>query len=413
MLLTVSKRLEFSASRRLHVPAWSEKENRRAFGDETSARYGAGRNYVVWFVFNGRVDPATGMLMNISEIKRRAGAVIDDRYDHRFLNEDNAAFVETVPTAENVARQLLTDVAPLFQDSGADLSAVYLEETPQRSAAAYADGSYETSYDFRFSAARQTMSPHLTREENEKLFGIAASPHGHGHDYRVRLSVRPRADDTPIVSDIAMSGCIAALVDELDHRNLNVEVAGLAELPKTTEVLARYIYERAAETIPLHRVRLHERADFFAEYHASGQTLLGMQMPFSAAHRLQSYEHSAEQNTAMYGKCNNPRGHGHLYVSEATIGGELEQRSGTLGDFAAFSTALAEALRDWDNKHLDLETPEFQKRPSTGENIVQALWDKLNPKLESRLERLRLWETTNNRFTLRSASPRSRSPEPR
>ncbi len=77
---------------------------------------------MAWFVFTGAVDPATGMLMNISEIKQRAGAVIDDRYDHRFLNEDNPSFADRVPTAENVARQLVTDVAPLFQESGAQLT---------------------------------------------------------------------------------------------------------------------------------------------------------------------------------------------------------------------------------------------------------------------------------------------------
>ena len=105
----------------------------------------------------------------------------------------------------------------------------------------------------------------------------------------------------------------------------------------------------------------------------------------------------------MYGKCNNPRGHGHLYISEATLGGELEERSGTLYNFAEFERALREAVGDWDNKHLDLETKEFQQRPSTGENIVQALWGKLNPLVEDRLQRLRLWETANNRFTLRRA----------
>ena len=401
MLLTVSKRLEFSASRRLFLPAWTAKQNRHAFGDETTARYGAGRNYVVWFVFTGHVDPSTGMLMNISEIKRRAGGVIDDRYDHRFLNEDNPAFSERVPTAENVARQLFADVAPLFEDSGAELTAIYLEETPQRSAAAYADGAYETSYDFRFSAARQTVSPHLTREENEKLFGIAASPNGHGHDYRVRLTVRAKRDTSEMASQTAIDECIASFRDELDHRNLNVEVPGLADVPKTTEVLARYIFQRGRETLPLHRVRLHERSDFFAEYHASGEHLLGVQMPFSAAHRLQSYEHTAEQNVEMYGKCNNARGHGHLYVSEATVGGQLDERSGTLGNFDHLVGGLRDAVSDWDNKHLDLETKEFQRQPSTGENIVQALWGKLQPGLPNPLERLRLWETTNNRFTLR------------
>ncbi len=395
MFLTVSKRLEFSASRRLFLPNESEAENRRRFGEETSAQHGAGRNYVAWFVFTGRVDSGTGMLMNISEIKQRAGAVIDDRYDHRFLNEDNAAFRDRVPTPENVARQLLVDVAPLFEGSGAELTSVYLEETPQRSATAFASGRVEANFDFRFSAARQTMSPQLTTEENEKLFGVAASPHGHGHDYRARLTLA----ETPAQEVVDL--CLASLMAELDHRHLNLEVPALEQRPKTTEVLAQYLFERARATLPVARVRLHERADFFAEYDAGGAYRLSMQMPFSAVHRLQSYERTEAENEAMYGKCNNPRGHGHLYVAEATIGGALDARSGTLYDFAKFADALQEAVAPWHNRHLDLEAPEFHRRPSTGENIVQALWEKLDPLLDQRLERLRLWETANNRFTLR------------
>lgn len=398
MLLTVSKRLEFSASRRLFDPRLTAQENERAFGAETNARYGAGRNYVVWFVFTGAVDPATGMLMNISEIKRRAGAVIDDGYDHKFLNEDNAAFAETVPTAENVALQLATKIAPLFRGSGAELTAVHLEETPQRTATAYTNGITEAHHEFRFSAARTTMSPQLSPEENEQLFGSASSPHGHGHDYRARVTIRA-AD----VAHADVAACVASLVDELDHRNLNHEVAGLRELPITTEMLATYIFRRASKSLPVHRVRLHERSDFFAEYSADGQHLLAMQVPFSASHRLQSYERSEEENAAMYGKCNNPRGHGHLYISEAAIGGNLDERSGTLCNFVALQDALRASVREWDNKHLDLETEEFRRRPSTGENIVQVLWEKTDPLVWNRLERLRLWETANNRFTLRRA----------
>ena len=400
MLLTVSKRLEFSASRRLFDPRFSAEQNERAFGVETNAQYGGGRNYVAWFVFTGAVDPATGMLMNISEIKRRAGAVIDDGYDHKFLNEDNPAFAEKVPTAENVARQLAIEVAPLFRGSGAELTAVHLEETPKRTATAYTNGITEAHHEFRFSAARTTMSPHLSSEENEQLFGSASSPHGHGHDYRARLTIRSTE-----VAQADVPACVASLVRELDHRNLNIEVAGLRELPITTEMLAAYIFRRASSSVPVHRVRLHERSDFFAEYNADGQYLLAMQVPFSASHRLQSYERSEEENAAMYGKCNNLRGHGHMYISEATIGGQLDERSGTLCNFMEFENALRESIRDWDNKHLDLETDEFRRRPSTGENIVQALWQKTNPLLWKRLTRLRLWETLNNRFTLRPSAP--------
>ena len=83
MLLTVSKRLEFSASRRLKIAGWTDKENATAFGPETNARYGSGRNYIAYFVFTGPVDPATGMLINISQIKERAGKVLREGFDHR------------------------------------------------------------------------------------------------------------------------------------------------------------------------------------------------------------------------------------------------------------------------------------------------------------------------------------------
>jgi 6-pyruvoyltetrahydropterin/6-carboxytetrahydropterin synthase len=64
---------------------------------------------------------------------------------------------------------------------------------------------------------------------------------------------------------------------------------------------------------------------------------------------------------------------------------------------------LQKAIADWDYKHLELETAEFKRTPSTGENIVQILWQKLLPELGERLYRIRLWETPNNRFTLRKS----------
>jgi 6-pyruvoyltetrahydropterin/6-carboxytetrahydropterin synthase len=400
MLLTVSKRLEFSASRRLFVKGWSEAENISAFGPETAARYGTGRNYVAYFVFSGAVDPATGMLMNISEIKGRAGPVLHDGFDHKFLNEDNPVFASLPPTTENVARELFAAAAPLFKDGQAQLVACHLSESDDRSATFYRSGLCEANYWFDFSAARQTMSPRLTAVENEKLFGAAASPFGHGHNYRSRLTFQGR-DAAPRPAEI--SRCLDALRSELDHKNLNREVPGLTNQPITTETLARYLHRRASESLPVARVRLHERSDFFAEYWSAGTFFLGFQAPFSAAHCLKSEQLSAEENVALYGKCNNARGHGHLYLAEATVGGELDERSGTLMSFDSLETGIAGALEPWQNKHLDLEMEEFQRRPSTGENIVQSLWPQIDSRLDGRLVRLRLWETANNRFTLRNS----------
>jgi 6-pyruvoyltetrahydropterin/6-carboxytetrahydropterin synthase len=398
MLLTVSKRLEFSASRRLFVSHWTDNENVAAFGEESRAEHGTGRNYTVYFIFSGRVNLVTGMLINISEIKRRAGEVMDRRYDHKCLNEDNPAFRDLVPTAENIARQLFSDVAPLFLDVEAKLVAVHLIETPDRSATFYADGTCEANYWFEFSAARQTMSPRLTAAKNARLFGESTPVHG--HNYRARLTFRKEKSDGPVVQQHGVDLGIKSLRDELDHCFLN-EQASLKDRPITTESLAGYIRERIAASLPVHRVRLHERDDFFSEVWPEQNIFLGMQARFSAAHRLHVPSFSDEKNAELFGKCDNPRGHGHLYLAEVTIGGNYDERSGTLYGFVALQKALNESLAPWQDRHLDLETGEFRKISSTGENIVRALWPKIDNRVNQQLVRLRLWETKNNRFTLR------------
>jgi 6-pyruvoyltetrahydropterin/6-carboxytetrahydropterin synthase len=317
------------------------------------------------------------------------------------LNEDNAAFLELPPTAENIARQLYVDVAPLFSDVEAKPAACHLIESPERSATFYSDGACEGNYWFDFSAARRTMSPHLCENENRKLFGTATSPHG--HHYRARLTFRTEqlAGESPLVRFDEIDACLHSLHSELDHRYLNEEIAGLKDRPTTTESLAGYIYERVNARLPLHRVRLHERDDFFAEIWDDESVFLGMQMPFSAAHRLQANELSDSQNAQLYGKCSNLLGHGHRYVTETTIGGQYDQKSGTLYDFVALRNAITDSLAPWQDRHLDLETDDFRETPSTGENIVRALWPKIDNRVNQQLVRLRVWETVNNRFTLR------------
>jgi len=402
MLLTVSKRLEFSASRRLRVTRWSDIKNLAMFGPETEARHGSGRNYVAYFAFAGPVDPRTGMLINISEIKERAGKLLRARFDHKFLNQDNRSFSGVPPTVESIARQMHVDLAPLFSDVSAKLVACHVAESPERSATFYSDGACEANYWLEFSAARRTVSPQLSEAENARLFGRATSTHG--HNYRARLTFRTIWLDaeTPLVRYDAINACLDSLRSELDHRYLNQEVAELKDRPITTESLAGYIYEQVNASLPLlHRVRLHERDDFFAEVWHDKSVFLGLRMPFNAAHRLHATCFSDAENAKLYGKCNNPLGHGHRYVTEATIGGEYDKRSGKLYDFVAFRKAIEESLEPWRDRHLDLETDDFRDVPSTGENIVRALWPKIDNRLKQQLVRLRLWETANNRFTLR------------
>src|SRR5262249_12172501 len=197
------------------------------------------------------------MLINISEIKERAGKIVRERFDHKFLNEDNSDFRDVSPTAENIARQLYLDVAPLFSDVAARLSACHLRECPERSATYYSSGACEANYWFEFSAARRTMSPLLSSEENARLFGESVSIHG--HNYRARLTFRAETrncgnEKGPLVGYDGIDACVRALRSELDHRYLNEEVIGLKNRRATPESLAGHNSYRVSTMRPLQPV---------------------------------------------------------------------------------------------------------------------------------------------------------------
>src|SRR5438094_10160038 len=105
--------------------------------------------------------------------------------------------------------------------------------------------------------------------------------------------------------------------------------------------------------LPLHRVCLHERDDFFSEVWNDKTVFLGMQMPFNAAHRLHAAALSDAENAKLYGKCNSLHGHGHRYLTETTIGGEYDSRSGTLRHLGAFKNAMEDSPRPWQPRPVD------------------------------------------------------------
>ncbi len=402
--LTLSRRVAFSASHRVERAGLTADANRELYGDEAAGAFGHGHNYVAYFVLTGDVDEATGMLVSLRRVKALLSELVDGRYDHRFLNLDTPPFGEVPATVENIALRLLLEAEPLFGGSGARLVACHLAQSPGVAATAYGDGTVESHRWLVFSAARRTASPHLDEEANRRLFGIAADPGGHGHTYRCRVTLGGAFDpDAGVLApERRVSAALAALHELLDHRNLSTGVPELAGLPTTTEVLARFVRDRLAAALPVERVRLHETDDFFAEALPGGRAAMGAARSFSAAHRLHSRHLDAEANRRLYGRCNNPNGHGHEYRVEATADGTLDERSGTLLPLDVLAGAVEEAVGPWRWRHLDLEVPEFADRPSTGENIVRALWPRAWTTLGERLSRLRLWETENNRFTVRA-----------
>ena len=121
-------------------------------------------------------------------------------------------------------------------------------------------------------------------------------------------------------------------------------------------------------------------------------------MTFNAAHRVHNPALSDEENRATFGKCNNPNWHGHNYVLEVSVSGEIEERTGYVVDLGAVKRIVQEVVIDQvDHRNLNLEVEFMRGTIPTTENRVVACWGILEPRLRpARLRRLRLWETENH-----------------
>ena len=125
---------------------------------------------------------------------------------------------------------------------------------------------------------------------------------------------------------------------------------------------------------------------------------------FSASHRLEARQLSADENRALYGKCNNPYGHGHDYVLEVSVRGPVDERSGRVADVAALDHLVGcEILRPFDHRDLNHDVPEFASRVPTTENLALEVERRLNAKWSAafpgdwpRLAKIRIRETKKN-----------------
>lgn len=116
---------------------------------------------------------------------------------------------------------------------------------------------------------------------------------------------------------------------------------------------------------------------------------------FSASHYYHNPQFTAEENRRIFGKCNNPHGHGHNYTLEVTVKGQIDQNSGFVVDLKELKDVMnREVIDAVDHRFLNAEVKEFRDRIPTTENLAVTIWKWLQPKLNvARLHRIRLYET--------------------
>ncbi len=124
-----------------------------------------------------------------------------------------------------------------------------------------------------FAASHFYYDPELPAEENQRLFGKCANRNGHGHNYLLEVTVKGTPDArTGMVLDLKQLKDLLdrEVMDVMDHRFLNHEVAAFAARMPTTENIAVEIWRMLDGKLPagrLHRVRLYETHDLFVDYY--------------------------------------------------------------------------------------------------------------------------------------------------
>jgi 6-pyruvoyltetrahydropterin/6-carboxytetrahydropterin synthase len=127
---------------------------------------------------------------------------------------------------------------------------------------------------------------------------------------------------------------------------------------------------------------------------------------FAASHRLHSARFDEAENARIYGKCNNPYGHGHNYVVEVTVTGPVDPATGMiahLGDLDHF--VAREVIEPFDHTYLNMDVAAFRDLVPTTENLCIEIFERLQSFPGARLVRIRVQETGKNSFEY--AGPRN------
>src|SRR4051794_19013919 len=160
--------------------------------------------------------------------------------------------------------------------------------------------------------------------------------------------------------------------------------------------LLRHAWPGAPATVESLRLSLTPPLSYAALAREPPMARLSQRFEFSAPHRLHNPALPPDENARLFGKCNNPRGHGHNYEVQVTIAGPPDE-NGLLIPVPTFERIVAAAVIErFDHKYLNLEIEEFRRLIPTVENIAMVIYRLLQPKLadaNGRLASVTVWET--------------------
>jgi 6-pyruvoyltetrahydropterin/6-carboxytetrahydropterin synthase len=255
-----------------------------------------------------------------------------------------------------------------------------------------------------FSATHLYRVAEWTEEENKQVFGLCSNINGHGHDYVLEIMVRGPLDETTgiVINITDIKQIVEELVnEELNGKFLNYEHPYFQQHIPTTENIVTYLWNQLDSKFKgceLYKIKLYENQFLFSQRGRDSMIHLTRKYHFSAAHRLHSHLLTDSENKEIFGKCNNPHGHGHNYFLEVTVSGEPDTVTGMVMNLSELDQTVNQVVIDkFDHKHLNLDTEEFRDLNPTSDNLVVVVWNMLSPHLP-KLFKVGVWETDKNYF---------------
>jgi 6-pyruvoyltetrahydropterin/6-carboxytetrahydropterin synthase len=204
-----------------------------------------GHNYHLEVTVKGKIDPRTGMIVDVDALKQVVEDYAVEPLDHSCLNKDIAYFADIVPTTENISLYINNLLFSPIQKLGVKLHNVKLFESHELWADCVKNGTeaYFTVSTY-FSAAHRLADANLSHEKNTEIYGKCARPHGHGHNYHLEVTVKGDIDPTSgMMVDLGGLNQIIKnyVVEPFDHSFLNEDVPYFAQVVPTAENIALYI----------------------------------------------------------------------------------------------------------------------------------------------------------------------------
>ena len=268
-----------------------------------------------------------------------------------------------------------------------------------------------------FSASHRYWLPEFSEEKNSRYFGPCAIAPGHGHNYELIVSMAGELNAYGMVLNLSdvKHAIKKEVTSQLDFQFLNnawpeFDITKPEGCLPTTESLVRIIWNRLKLHLPIVSLRLYENPSLWAEYVGNSmEAYLTIKTHFAAAHRLAREDLPQKENEKIFGKCARPNGHGHNYLVDITVRGQINPRTGMICDLSALQKAIEDLIVEpFDHTFLNKDIPHFSQCVPTAENIALYISDQLTSPIKSlgaELYKIKLQESPNNAAEVYVGSP--------